>query len=86
MRGLFVPPIRSPEVNVRAKAMGDYLRFKSVLAPRDRERDGDHHHRARVDAELSMNAHQPAALKAGLRPEIAGTPSPMAAAHRDGRG
>src|SRR5690242_8829195 len=34
LRGPFVPLLRSPEVMLRAKAMGDYLRFKSVLAPR----------------------------------------------------
>ena len=37
VRGPFVPLIRSPEVMLRAKAMGDYLRFKSVLAPRINE-------------------------------------------------
>ena len=36
VRGPFVPLIRSPEVMLRAKAMGDYLRFKSVLEPRTR--------------------------------------------------
>jgi 4-carboxymuconolactone decarboxylase len=34
IRGPFVPLIRSPEVMLRAKAMGDYLRFKSSLGPR----------------------------------------------------
>src|SRR4051794_21997796 len=34
VRGPFVPLIRSPEVMLRAKAMGDYLRFKSVLGSR----------------------------------------------------
>src|ERR1700742_2895414 len=34
LRGPFVPLLRSPEVMLRAKAMGDYLRFKSVLGPR----------------------------------------------------
>src|SRR5260370_32899118 len=34
IRGPFVPLIRSPEVMLRAKAMGDYLRFKSTLGPR----------------------------------------------------
>ena len=48
VRGPFVPLIRSPEVMLRAKAMGDYLRFKSVLPPRLR-RDGDSDHRARMD-------------------------------------
>lgn len=32
--GPFVPLLRSPEVMNRARAMGDYLRFKSVLPPR----------------------------------------------------
>jgi 4-carboxymuconolactone decarboxylase len=34
IRGPFVPLIRSPEVMLRAKAMGDYLRFQSSLGPR----------------------------------------------------
>jgi hypothetical protein len=29
--GPFIPLLRSPEVMLRAKAMGDYLRYKSVL-------------------------------------------------------
>jgi len=33
VRGPFVPLMRSPEVMLRAKAMGDYLRFKSTLRP-----------------------------------------------------
>jgi len=32
--GPFVPLLRSPEVMTRARAMGDYLRFRSVLPPR----------------------------------------------------
>ena len=32
--GPFVPLLRSPEVMNRARAMGDYLRFQSVLPPR----------------------------------------------------
>ncbi|MGE3177674.1 MAG: carboxymuconolactone decarboxylase family protein [Vicinamibacterales bacterium] len=32
--GPFVPLLRSPEVMNRARAMGDYLRFKSTLPPR----------------------------------------------------
>jgi 4-carboxymuconolactone decarboxylase len=34
VRGPFVPLMRSPEVMLRAKAMGDYLRFKSTIPPR----------------------------------------------------
>jgi 4-carboxymuconolactone decarboxylase len=70
VRGPFVPLIRSPEVMLRAKAMGDYLRFKSVLAPRINEmmiiitaREWTQNY--------EWNSHQPAALKAGLRREIA---------------
>ena len=70
IRGPFVPLIRSPEVMLRAKAMGDYLRFKSVLAPRLNEmvilitaREWTQNY--------EWQAHHPAALKAGLRPEIA---------------
>ena len=32
--GPFVPLLRSPEVMTRARAMGDYLRFRSSLPPR----------------------------------------------------
>ena len=32
--GPFVPLLRSPEVMNRARAMGDYLRFKSTLPAR----------------------------------------------------
>src|SRR5438045_6521940 len=32
--GPFIPLLRSPEVMSRARAMGDYLRFKSALPPR----------------------------------------------------
>jgi 4-carboxymuconolactone decarboxylase len=34
LSGPFVPLLRSPEVMSRARAMGDYLRYKSVLPPR----------------------------------------------------
>lgn len=36
-RGPWIPLLRSPEVLNRARAMGDYLRFKSVLAPTESE-------------------------------------------------
>src|SRR5712692_605574 len=32
--GPFVPLLRSPEVMSRARALSDYLRFKSALSPR----------------------------------------------------
>jgi 4-carboxymuconolactone decarboxylase len=70
VRGPFVPLIRSPEVMLRAKAMGDYLRFKSVLGPRLNEmvilitaREWSQ--------QYEWHAHHPAALKAGLNPDIA---------------
>src|SRR6516164_7753454 len=34
LSGPFVPLLRSPEVMSRARAMGDYLRFRSALPPR----------------------------------------------------
>ena len=55
---------------LRAKAMGDYLRFKSALPPRINEtviiitaREWTQNY--------EWNSHQPAALKAGLRRQIA---------------
>jgi len=70
VRGPFVPLIRSPEVMLRAKAMGDYLRFKSVLAPRINELVIIITAREWTQ-QYEWQAHQPAALKAGLRREIA---------------
>jgi 4-carboxymuconolactone decarboxylase len=70
VRGPFVPLIRSPEVMLRAKAMGDYLRFKSVLGQRLNEmvilitaREWTQHY--------EWNAHFSEAMKAGLKREIA---------------
>src|ERR1700748_3604303 len=70
VRGPFVPLIRSPEVMLRAKAMGDYLRFKSVLPPRINEMVIIITAREWTQ-QYEWNAHKPAALKAGLRREIA---------------
>ena len=70
VRGPFVPLIRSPEVMLRAKAMGDYLRFKSVLGPHLNEmvilitaREWSQ--------QYEWKAHHAIALKEGLRGEIA---------------
>src|SRR5215216_1856091 len=70
IRGPFVPLIRSPEVMLRAKAMGDYLRFKSTLGPRLNEmvilitaREWSQ--------QYEWQAHHPIALKEGLRRDIA---------------
>ena len=70
IRGPFVPLIRSPEVMLRAKAMGDYLRFKSALEPRINEMVIIITAREWTQ-QYEWQAHHPAALKAGLRREIA---------------
>jgi 4-carboxymuconolactone decarboxylase len=68
--GPFVPLLRSPEVMNRARAMGDYLRFKSVLPPRLSEfailiaaREWTQHY--------EWDAHYTLAMKAGLNPAVA---------------
>jgi 4-carboxymuconolactone decarboxylase len=68
--GPFVPLLRSPEVMNRARAMGDYLRFKSVLPARLSEfailiaaREWTQ--------QYEWDAHYSLAMKAGLNPDIA---------------
>ncbi len=68
--GPFVPLLRSPEVMLRAKAMGDYLRYKSVLPPALNE------FAILITARhwgqgYEWATHHPIAMKAGLKPEIA---------------
>ena len=70
IRGPFVPLIRSLEVMLRAKAMGDYLRFKSTLGPRLNEMVILITAREWTQ-QYEWNAHRPEAMKAGLRSEIA---------------
>ena len=67
--GPFVALLRSPEVMSRARAMGDYLRFRSALPPRLSEfvilliaR--------RWTQQYEWNAHQPLALQAGVGADI----------------
>lgn len=67
--GPFVPLLRSPEVMTRARAMGDYLRFKSALSP------GLSEFVILMTARkwtqnYEWNAHAPLALKGGLKQEI----------------
>jgi 4-carboxymuconolactone decarboxylase len=67
--GPFVPLLRSPEVMSRARAMGDYLRFKSVLPPRLSE------FAILIAArqwtqQYEWDAHYPLATRAGLNPDI----------------
>jgi 4-carboxymuconolactone decarboxylase len=67
--GPFVPLLRSPEVMNRARAMGDYLRYKSTLPPRLSEFVILMTAR-RWTQQYEWNAHQPLALKGGLNPDI----------------
>ena len=67
--GPFVPLLRSPEVMLRAKAMGDYLRYKSVVPPALNE------FAILITARhwgqgYEWAVHQPIAVKAGLKAEI----------------
>ena len=70
VRGPFVPLLRSPDVMLRAKAMGDYLRFKSTIPPRLNELaillTARH-----WTAQYEWYAHHRLAMKAGLSPDIA---------------
>ncbi len=67
--GPFVPLLRSPEVMNRARAMGDYLRFRSSLPPRLSEFVILLTAR-RWTQQYEWHAHQPLALQGGLRGEI----------------
>ncbi len=67
--GPFVPLLRSPEVMLRARAMGDYLRYKSVLPPQLNEFAILITAR-RWTQEYEWAVHQPIAVKAGLKTEI----------------
>lgn len=69
LSGPFWPLLRSPEVMSRARAMGDYLRFTSVLPPRLSEfaiiitaRQWTQNY--------EWDVHAPLAEKGGLRPAI----------------
>ena len=68
--GPFVPLLRSPEVMLRAKAMGDYLRFKSSLPAKMNEFVILLTARQWTQ-QYEWDVHQPIALKAGLEPEVA---------------
>src|SRR5262245_23657385 len=70
VRGPFAAMLRSPEVMLRAKAMGDYVRFKSTIPARLNELAILI--TARQWAQnYEWQAHRPLAEKAGLKPEIA---------------
>ncbi len=68
--GPFVPLLRSPELMLRASAMGDYLRYRDALPAKLNEfiilivaREWTQ--------EYEWSVHYPIAIKAGLDPEIA---------------
>ena len=67
--GPFVPLLRSPEVMSRARAMGDYLRYKSSLPPRLSEFVILLTAR-RWTQQYEWHAHQPLAIQGGLRAGI----------------
>jgi len=67
--GPFVAMLRSPEVMNRARAMGDYLRFRSSLPPRLSELVIILTAR-RWTQQYEWNAHAPLAVKGGLDPAI----------------
>ena len=67
--GPFHPLLRSPELMMRTRAMGDYLRYKSALPPRLSEfvilmtaREWTQ--------QYEWNAHYPIAIKAGVRSDV----------------
>jgi 4-carboxymuconolactone decarboxylase len=68
--GPFVPLLRSPEVMLRAMAMGDYLRFRTVL-PRKLNELVILVTARKWSQEYEWFVHAPLALKEGLRPAIA---------------
>jgi 4-carboxymuconolactone decarboxylase len=69
LTGPFVPLLRSPEVMNRARAMGDYLRWNSVLPPRLSEFAILITAR-RWSQNYEWDAHAPLAQRGGLSPEI----------------
>ena len=70
VRGPFAAMLRSPDVMLRAKAMGDYVRFKSTIPPRLNELAIIITARQWVQ-NYEWQAHRPLAEKAGLQPAIA---------------
>lgn len=68
--GPFVPLLRSPDVMLADKAMGDYLRFKTVLPVKLRELAIMITAREWTQ-QYEWIAHCPLAISSGLNPEIA---------------
>ena len=68
--GPFVPLLRSPEVMLRAMAMGDYLRFRTVL-PRKLNELIILITARKWSQEYEWYVHHPLAIEEGLHPGIA---------------
>jgi 4-carboxymuconolactone decarboxylase len=71
LTGPFIPMLRSPEVMKRARAMGDYLRYKTTLTPRQSEFVILMAARS-WSQQYEWAVHYPIALKAGVTAEVAG--------------
>jgi len=67
--GPFVPLLRSPELMLRAMAMGDYLRYKSTLPARLSEFAILITAREWTQS-YEWSVHHPLALAGGLKPEV----------------
>jgi 4-carboxymuconolactone decarboxylase len=70
LTGPFIPLLRSPEVLTRARAMGDYLRFTSRLAPKHSEFVILMAARS-WSQQYEWAVHYPIAIKAGVTVEAA---------------
>ena len=68
--GPFVPLMRSPDLMVRASAMGEYLRYRTSLTPRLSEFVILLTARAWTQ-QYEWSVHHPEAMKAGVDPKIA---------------
>ena len=75
LTGPFVPLLRSPEVLTRARALGDYLRYKTQLEPRHSEFVILMAARS-WSQQYEWAVHYPIAIKAGVKTEVARTPPP----------
>lgn len=70
LTGPFIPMLRSPEVMSRARALGDYLRYKTRLSPRQSEFVILIAARS-WSQQYEWSVHYPIALKAGVPAEVA---------------
>ncbi len=68
--GPFIPMLRSPEVMSRARALGDYLRYKTRLTPRQSEFVILMAARSWTQ-QYEWAVHYPIAVEAGVKPDVA---------------